>query len=110
MDKIRPTNITADRNDRTLIIEWNDGKECRYPFAGLRAVCPCAECQGGHDNMGRPADKALLYSANDDELTMESLEAVGSYALGIHWSDGHDTGIYSFTQLRDLAAEGSVPG
>jgi DUF971 family protein len=101
MTKIRPTNITADRNDRVLIISWNDGKECRYPFAGLRAVCPCAECQGGHDNMGRPADKEVLYSAADPDLNMESLEAVGSYALTIHWSDGHWQGIYTWQYLHD---------
>ena len=39
MSKPKPTGITADRNDRVLIINWMDGKECRYPFAGLRAVC-----------------------------------------------------------------------
>jgi len=101
MDKIRPTNITADRNDRTLIIEWNDGKECRYPFAGLRAVCPCAECQGGHNNMGKPADKLLLRTADDPELNMEKIEAVGTYAVTILWSDGHWQGIYTWQYLYD---------
>ena len=69
MTKIRPTNITADRNERVLIINWSDGSESRYPFAGLRAVCPCAGCKGGHANMGGPADKTLLYSAEDADLT-----------------------------------------
>ena len=100
MDKIRPTNITADRNERLLIIEWNDGKECRYPFAGLRAVCPCAECQGGHDNMGKPADKLLLYTAENPDLNMEKIEPVGSYAVTILWSDGHWQGIYSWQYLQ----------
>ena len=101
MDKIRPTNITADRNERLLIIEWNDGKECRYPFAGLRAVCPCAECQGGHDNMGKPADKLLLYSAENPDLNMEKIEPVGSYAVTILWSDGHWQGIYAWQYLHE---------
>ena len=101
MDKVRPANITADRNERVLIIQWNDGKECRYPFAGLRAVCPCAECQGGHNNMGRPADKELLRSAKDPELTMEKIEPVGTYALTILWSDGHWQGIYTWQYLYD---------
>ncbi len=101
MDKIRPTNITADRNERLLIIEWNDGKECRYPFAGLRAVCPCAECQGGHDNMGKPADKLLLYTAENPDLNMEKIEPVGSYAVTILWSDGHWQGIYSWQYLHE---------
>lgn len=101
MSKIRPTNITADRKERVLIIDWSDGKQCRYPFAGLRAVCPCAECQGRHENMGRPANKELLYAAQDPDLTMEALEAVGSYALGILWSDGHSHGIYTWQYLHD---------
>jgi DUF971 family protein len=101
MDKIRPANITADRNARILIIQWNDGKECRYPFAGLRAVCPCAECQGGHSNMGRPADKELLRTAKDPDLTMDKIEPVGSYALTILWSDGHWQGIYTWQYLYD---------
>ena len=101
MDKIRPTNITADRNERLLIIEWNDGKECRFPFAGLRAVCPCAECQGGHDNMGKPADKLLLYTAENPDLNMEKIEPVGSYAVTILWSDGHWQGIYTWQYLHE---------
>jgi DUF971 family protein len=105
MSKIRPVDITADRGQRQLVLTWSDGKECRYPFAGLRAICPCAGCQGGHENMGRPADKELLYSAEDPELTMESLAAVGSYALGIEWSDGHSQGIYTWTYLYDACAE-----
>lgn len=101
MEKIRPTNITADRNERILIIEWNDGKVCRYPFAGLRAVCPCAECQGGHNNMGRPADKVLLRTADDPELNMEQIEPVGTYALTFLWSDGHWQGIYTWEYLYE---------
>lgn len=101
MTKIRPTNITADRNERLLIINWSDGKECRYPFAGLRAVCPCAECQGGHENMGKPADKEVLYSTQDPDLNIESVEAVGSYAITIRWSDDHWQGIYTWQYLHD---------
>ena len=101
MDKIRPTNITADRNERSLIIEWNDGKECRYPFAGLRAVCPCAECQGGHNNMGKPADKQLLRTAEDPDLNIEQIEPVGTYAVTILWSDGHWQGIYTWQYLYE---------
>ncbi len=101
MTKPRPTNITADRNNRELIIQWNDGRECHYPFAGLRAVCPCAECQGGHANMGRPADKELLYNSDDPDLNLQNIDQVGSYALSFLWSDGHWQGIYSWPYLYD---------
>ncbi len=45
-NKIRPTGVTADRERRVLTIQWSDGRECSYTFAGLRAVCPCVLCQG----------------------------------------------------------------
>ena len=99
MNKIRPTNITANRQERLLIIAWNDGKECLYPYAGLRAVCPCVECKGGHDQMGSPADKEVLRTAVNPEITIEKIEQVGTYALAIHWSDGHWQGIYTWEYL-----------
>ena len=67
----KPTNIVADRAQRILTITWSDGRDCHYSFAGLRAVCPCVLCQGGHANMGRPADTLLLQRAQDDALNLE---------------------------------------
>lgn len=98
-NKIRPVNVTADRGQRVLTINWNDGRECRYSFAGLRAVCPCVQCQGGHDNMGRPADKLLLEKTVDPALNLDVATPVGSYAVQFVWSDGHDSGIYTWDYL-----------
>ncbi len=101
MTTIRPTGVKADRNERILTISWEDGSVSRYSFAGLRAVCPCVECQGGHANMGQPADKALLATAVDPDLSLNGIEPVGSYALQFEWSDGHYTGIYTWQYLYD---------
>lgn len=100
MNKVRPAGITADRNERVVTIRWEDGKECHYPFAGLRAICPCVECRGGHANMGGPPDLQLLHEAQDENLNLERIETVGSYALQFYWSDGHYTGIYTWDYLR----------
>lgn len=100
MDKVKPTGVTADRNERVLIINWSDGLVSRLSFAGLRAVCPCVECKGGHENMGGPPDLETMRTAHDDSLNLESVEAVGSYALQFQWSDGHWTGIYTWDYLR----------
>lgn len=99
--KIRPTNVTADREQRVLTIEWSDGRECRYSFAGLRAVCPCVLCQGGHANMGRPADKLLLAKSRNDDLNLHAVTPVGSYAVQFAWNDGHDSGIYAWSYLYE---------
>lgn len=100
-NKIRPTQVTADREKRLLTIQWNDGRECAYSFAGLRAVCPCVLCQGGHDHMGRPADKLLLEKSRNDELNLVAANPVGSYAVQFVWTDGHDSGIYTWEYLHE---------
>lgn len=103
--KIRPTGVIADRQKRELTIEWNNGRRCTFSFAGLRMVCPCVLCQGGHENMGRPADKLLLQNAKDDELNIEAANAVGSYAIQFVWNDGHDSGIYTWEYLYDACLD-----
>ena len=90
-ESIRPTGVTADRNERELRITWSDGRECHYPFAGLRAICPCVTCKGGHDNMGGPPDLSVLHSTKNEGISIENIHAIGSYAIQIVWSDGHTT-------------------
>lgn len=106
-ETIKPTGVKADRTARVVTISWSDGATCDYPFAGLRAVCPCVACRGGHENMGRPADKETLRTAQNPDLTLENIQAVGSYAIQFFWSDGHDTGIYTWKYLRDACLEDS---
>jgi DUF971 family protein len=101
MQNSRPKQVTADRNQGVLIIIWDDGHESRYPFAGLRAVCPCVECRGGHQNMGQPPDPRVVRDTPPSDIRLEGLDAVGAYAIQMQWSDGHATGIYSWEMLRN---------
>ena len=101
---IRPAGVTVDRQKRSVTIQWSDGRNCAYSFAGLRAICPCVLCQGGHTNMGRPADKLLLEKAQNDSLKLEAANAVGTYAIQFVWSDGHDSGIYTWQYLREACS------
>ena len=82
-----------------------------YSLTLLRSMCPCAQCRtvregsNPHDISPGPKKKSLLtilpgnYST---KLTVLSAELVGNYAMKIHWSDGHDSGIYSFQYLREI--------
>jgi DUF971 family protein len=79
MNKFKPTSITADRNERVLKITWSDGHESAYPFAGLRAECPCAECRGGHENMGQPPNQLVIRDTPNEGINIEHIEAVGTY-------------------------------
>jgi DUF971 family protein len=100
MAEDRPIEVTADRNKREFLIRWEDHHESRYSFDGLRAVCPCVECKGGHAHMGQPPDPRKVKNEATSGLNLEQVEAVGSYALQITWTDGHSTGIYTWSYLR----------
>ncbi len=100
MNKINATAVTANKTSKELIITWSDGHESRLSYAGLRANCPCVECKGGHMNMGAAADLETMQNPPDSEVTIEQIQAVGSYALQFQWSDGHYAGIYTWEYLR----------
>lgn len=100
MNHLTPTGVKADRSAKVVNISWSDGSICELPFAGLRAICPCVECRGGHSQMGQPPDLDVLHSTQDDNLSLEEVTAVGSYAIQFMWSDGHYTGIYTWEFLK----------
>jgi len=105
----RPKSITVNRNEGILEIVWMDDKVCRYPLNELREACPCVECRGGHQFMGRDYDPdSLLTLTPRRSYTMTSIDLVGNYALQPTWDDGHHTGIYTWDYLRRLCPEGET--
>ena len=80
-----------------LGIEWSDGHKGVYPVRSLRLHCPCAACvdEWSGERRLKPDDVPLFIMAQD-------IQPVGRYALQFSWSDGHDTGIYSYALLRQL--------
>jgi len=88
-----PTEIRRLSSEGTLRITWDDGHVSDYPLTHLRGWCPCAVCQG------HSGDRRYV-EAPKAELT--NIAVVGKYALNLGWSDGHDTGIYSYRYLREL--------
>lgn len=92
-----------------LHIEWPDGHQSAYPLDGLRAVCPCVECAGGHARMGRPVDPRELLEAPRRDVGIQGMDDVGNYAVRFWWSDGHSTGIYSWEFLRRICPCGEHP-
>lgn len=100
----QPTNITADRQARTMSISWLDGHTSVYPFGLLRAACPCASCRGGHENMRQDPDEEVFSVQLPDspQTRLKNVEAAGGYAIIIDWEDGHHYGIYNWNFLRKL--------
>ncbi len=83
-----------------LAIAWNDGEESFLKLPMLRECCPCANCQGEPDALGRVIRPPKTKGPRADELLR--YEVMGGYALQLFWGDGHSTGIYTYTYLRTL--------
>lgn len=81
---------------QSLRIVWDDEHRSEYDNHDLRNHCPCAECRE------RPQLRAPLARGQGEPLYAKQVGVVGRYALSIEWSDGHDSGIYSYRTLRDL--------
>ena len=81
-----------------VVVRWNDGREDRLGFEYLRNHCPCATCVD--EWSGRRRSLTLLLPTS---FAPRKLVPVGNYGVQIHWSDGHDTGIFSHQLLRRLA-------
>lgn len=92
-----------------LQISWSDGESHQYAFSQLRSACPCATCREKRKEEAVPAAAnslalPVLSAEEARPLTIEGMQPVGNYAYSIHFSDGHDTGIYTFTLLRQLGS------
>ena len=92
-----PTAITLHQSSRVLELAFADGTSFRLPYEFLRVYSPSAEVRG-HG----PGQETL--QAGKREVTIAEVEAVGHYAIRPKFSDGHDTGIYSWDYLYDLGA------
>lgn len=92
-----PTAITLHQKSRVLQVDYSDGKSFRLPCEFLRVYSPSAEVRG-HG----PGQEVLQVGKREVEIT--AVEPVGSYAVQLRFSDGHDTGIYSWDLLYDYGA------
>src|SRR5690349_18365838 len=94
---IQPVEIIEESTSE-LAIEWSDDSRTTYNAAELRRSCPCASCRDEWTG-----EKILDASNVPDDINFGHISIVGRYALNFHFSDGHDTGIYSFEYLRKLS-------
>ena len=78
-------------------VTWTDSKQSVVTFKELRFQCPCAACVD--ENTGK---RSIRKENVPDDVAPVRVQTVGNYAIGIHFSDGHSTGIYSYDYLRRL--------
>ena len=96
----RPVRLAASAGDQELTVEWADGHVSTYSYEGLRRACPCAECRGGHGQMGQPVDPVVFRLPSLMTYEVEELRPAGHYALQIVWGDGHGSGLFRWEVLR----------
>ena len=88
-----------------LRIKWSDGQVRQYTVRDLREMCPCATCRERRTAPPPPPTTLTVLSpAETQPLRITAMQPTGRYAYSIHFSDGHDTGIYTLELLRELGA------
>jgi DUF971 family protein len=100
------------KKDRGLSVQWADGTSSFYPIKYLRRMSPSAEAKTLREELEKNPLTVLPSSGRSGvgesgELTATGAELVGNYAIRIRFSDGHDTGIYSWRYLREIDPEAS---
>ncbi len=92
-----PVSLTAHGRSRVLEVAFSDGAHFRIPFELMRVYSPSAEVQG-HG----PGQEVL--QSGKREVVVEAIEPVGHYGIKPTFSDGHDSGIFSWDYLYHLGA------
>ena len=96
-----PTGIRLLRSENRLEIVWEaGGPPSRHRIWSIRTACPCASCVD--EFTGEPLlDPATVPS----DVGIVQLRAVGNYAIGVEFTDGHSTGLFTWDRLYALQAE-----
>ena len=94
----RPTDIILHQQSRFLEIAFDDGKRFSLPCEFLRVLSPSAEVRG------HGAGQEVLQTGKRD-VSIQAVEPVGNYAVKLVFSDGHDTGLYSWDYLYSLGID-----
>ena len=108
---MQPRRIDVRKEAGEMVLEWEDGKCGKIPLEVLRRACPCAEC---NEHREQQHAEAGLHMLTEDELAasdeLAGIVPMGRYAVKIRWADGHETGIYTYDHLKQLAVEAGYEG
>jgi DUF971 family protein len=90
-----PTELKLAKDKRTLTVTYDDGRSFELPAELLRVLSPSAEVQGHSEDQ-------RVTVAGKKNVAILRLDPVGNYAVRIVFDDGHDTGLYVWSYLREL--------
>ena len=92
-----PQGIDYFAKERVLQITWGPGHIGRFATKYLRCECACAGCVDE-----RTGIRTLDPNTVVEDIDIAEIEMVGNYAIRIRWSDGHDTGLYTWEHLARI--------
>lgn len=93
----RPVEIRNDRENGRVLVVWDDDSRLGYLYDELRNNCPCAGCRGHAPGEVEPPSVT--------GVVVSHIAEVGSYAVRFEFSDGHATGIYTWSYLAEIGKE-----
>ena len=95
---VKPTDIILHRASHKLEVAFDDGTRYELPCEYLRVESPSAEVQG-HS----PSQRVWIGGKRD--VNISAIEPIGNYAVVLRFNDGHDTGIFTWSFLKELGEE-----
>lgn len=98
---INPVHLDLKR-DEALTVRWSDGRVSVYPVAYLRRMSPSADAIQAREQLASNPLAVLPSAGGDGPLRCERIEPVGRYAVRLVFSDGHQTGLYTWAYLREI--------
>ncbi len=104
----KPKRIRVDRARGWLETEWADEGVLRVMLHEVRKACPCALCEGLRAKQA--AQLQMITTDQTPSVDLADVVPVGNYALQFRWTDGHDTGLYTYSHLKQLALAASSRG
>lgn len=107
-NKLIPTSISSPK-PWLLALQWPDGLSVSITLQAFRDACPCAVCQG-ETIMGTTYALPGMKMFKPGMYELDGINSVGNYAIQVAWKDGHNTGIYSWDILRDIAEKHQLTG
>ena len=97
----KPRRIHVERAKGWLEMDWADDGILRVKLSDVRKACPCALCA---DLRAKQDEQLQMITAEQTpSADLSDVVPVGNYAIQIRWTDGHDTGIYTYSYLKQLA-------
>lgn len=109
MDTGSPEHLDLDKQ-RGLSVRWPDGTRSFYPIAYLRRMSPSADQRELREQMkSNPLTILPAGTGSTGAIEAVGAELIGNYAIKIAFSDGHDTGIYSWRYLRQIDPDRPEP-